>query len=230
VCLTTRNGCLPQALTRSLGSRPVKSAPVCAPSAPHTEFLGVGGHGVAPIAPFKQQVKAQKRTRALTVAMSSPITNTEVKVADIKKVLIANRGEIAVRVIRACKELGVATVAVYSVADKDCLHVQLADEAVCIGEAPSSESYLSIPNIIAAALSRGADAIHPVRGSYGSLVPTETSCWRFCRPLMFATKVVHTFSRNACRATASCPKTPPLSTSAPTTASSSLVPNLTPFA
>lgn len=78
------------------------------------------------------------------------------------KVLIANRGEIAVRVIRACKELGLATVAVYSVADADCLHVQLADEAVCIGEAPSSESYLSIPNIISAAISRGADAIHPV--------------------------------------------------------------------
>ena len=87
------------------------------------------------------------------------------------QVLIANRGEIAVRVIRACKELGLATVAVYSTADEDCLHVQLADEAVCIGDAPSSESYLSIPNIISAAISRGADAIHP---GYGFLSENAT--------------------------------------------------------
>jgi acetyl-CoA carboxylase, biotin carboxylase subunit len=87
------------------------------------------------------------------------------------QVLIANRGEIAVRVIRACKELGLATVAVYSTADEDCLHVQLADEAVCIGAAPSSESYLSIPNIISAAISRGADAIHP---GYGFLSENAT--------------------------------------------------------
>lgn len=80
------------------------------------------------------------------------------------KVLVANRGEIAVRVIRACKELGLQTVAVYSLADADCLHVQLADEAVCIGEPPSSESYLNIPNLLSAAVSRGADAIHPGYG------------------------------------------------------------------
>ena len=91
--------------------------------------------------------------------------------ASITKVLIANRGEIAVRVIRACKELGLKTVAVYSTADEDCLHVQLADEAVCIGEPASSESYLSMPTIISAAISRGADAIHP---GYGFLSENAT--------------------------------------------------------
>jgi len=81
-----------------------------------------------------------------------------------KKILIANRGEIALRVIRACKELGIKTVAVYSVADKESLHVRFADEAVCIGPAPSNQSYLSIPNIIAAAEITNADAIHPGYG------------------------------------------------------------------
>ena len=79
----------------------------------------------------------------------------------IKKVLIANRGEIAVRIIRACREMGIETVAVYSEADKDALHTQLADEAVCIGPAPSSQSYLSMENIISATIVTGADAIHP---------------------------------------------------------------------
>lgn len=79
----------------------------------------------------------------------------------IKKILIANRGEIAVRIIRACREMGIETVAVYSEADRDALHAKLSDEAVCIGPAPSSESYLSMDRIISATVITGADAIHP---------------------------------------------------------------------
>jgi acetyl-CoA carboxylase, biotin carboxylase subunit len=81
-----------------------------------------------------------------------------------KKVLIANRGEIALRVIRACRELGLETVAVYSEADRESLHVRFADDDVCIGPPPSRQSYLKIPNIIAAAEITGADAIHPGYG------------------------------------------------------------------
>jgi acetyl-CoA carboxylase biotin carboxylase subunit len=81
-----------------------------------------------------------------------------------KKILIANRGEIAIRVIRACKELGIATVAVYSEADRESLHVRMADQAFCIGPASSKESYLNIPNLIAVAELTGADAIHPGYG------------------------------------------------------------------
>ena len=81
-----------------------------------------------------------------------------------EKILIANRGEIALRILRTCEEMGIATVAVHSTIDRHALHVQLADEAVCIGEAPSSKSYLNIPNIIAAALTRNATAIHPGYG------------------------------------------------------------------
>ncbi|MEO1132110.1 MAG: acetyl-CoA carboxylase biotin carboxylase subunit, partial [Cyanobacteria bacterium J06639_1] len=82
----------------------------------------------------------------------------------IPKLLIANRGEIALRIIRTCAELDIATVAVYSTADRDSLHVKLADEAVCIGESPSARSYLNIPNIISAAMTTGAAAIHPGYG------------------------------------------------------------------
>ncbi|MEG5019393.1 MULTISPECIES: acetyl-CoA carboxylase biotin carboxylase subunit [unclassified Microcoleus] len=80
------------------------------------------------------------------------------------KILIANRGEIALRILRTCEEMGIATVAVHSTVDKHALHVQLADEAVCIGPPTSSKSYLNIPNIIAAALTRNAAAIHPGYG------------------------------------------------------------------
>src|ERR1700735_4148678 len=80
------------------------------------------------------------------------------------KVLIANRGEIALRVIRACKELGIRTLAVYSEADVDSLHVQMADEAICIGKASSQESYLKIDRIISAAEIGDVDAIHPGYG------------------------------------------------------------------
>jgi acetyl-CoA carboxylase biotin carboxylase subunit len=88
----------------------------------------------------------------------------------IGKLLIANRGEIALRILRSCRELGIATVAVHSTVDRNALHVQLADEAVCVGEAPSSKSYLNIPNILAAATSRHADAIHP---GYGFLAEND---------------------------------------------------------
>ena len=78
-----------------------------------------------------------------------------------KKILIANRGEIAVRIIRACREMGIQTVAVYSEADRDCLHTLLADEAICIGPAPSSQSYLNMEQILAATVALNADAMHP---------------------------------------------------------------------
>ncbi len=81
-----------------------------------------------------------------------------------KKILIANRGEIALRVIRTCREMGIKTVAVYSTADKDSLHVRFADEAVCIGKPPGADSYLNVPNIMAAAEITNADAIHPGYG------------------------------------------------------------------
>ena len=87
------------------------------------------------------------------------------------KILVANRGEIAVRIIRACREMGIKSVAVYSEADKDSLHTLLADEAICIGPAPSSKSYLSMEQIISATVAMKAEAIHP---GFGFLSESST--------------------------------------------------------
>ena len=107
-------------------------------------------------------------------------------VTPIKKILIANRGEIALRIMRCCRDLGIQTVAVYSTADRDLKHVRLADEAVCIGPAPSGKSYLNIPAIISAAEITSAQAIHP---GYGFLAENadfaervETSGFKFIGP------------------------------------------------
>src|ERR1700676_907301 len=81
-----------------------------------------------------------------------------------EKILIANRGEIALRIHRACKEMGIATVAVHSEADNSAMHVRLADESVCIGPAPAAKSYLNIPSILAACEITGAQAVHPGYG------------------------------------------------------------------
>jgi acetyl-CoA carboxylase biotin carboxylase subunit len=96
----------------------------------------------------------------------------------VKKVLIANRGEIAVRIIRACRELGISTVAVHSVVDAEALHVRLADQAVCIGPAPSTQSYLNVPAIIAAAEITGADAVHPGYGFLSENADFADTCER----------------------------------------------------
>ena len=103
-----------------------------------------------------------------------------------KKVLIANRGEIAVRVLRACKEMGIQTVAIYSSADKDAMHVKLADESVCIGPASSLKSYLNIPAIISACEVSGADAVHPGYGflseNFGFVEKLEAHNIKFIGP------------------------------------------------
>ena len=92
------------------------------------------------------------------------------------KILIANRGEIAVRIIRACKELGIATVAIYSKADQDALHVQMADQAVCVGDSPSQESYLNMHNILSAIFLTKAEAVHPGFGFLSENATFATMC------------------------------------------------------
>ena len=77
------------------------------------------------------------------------------------KILIANRGEIALRILRACKEMGIQTVAIHSTADSDAMHVRMADESVCVGPPPAGQSYLALPHLIAAGEITGAEAIHP---------------------------------------------------------------------
>ena len=94
------------------------------------------------------------------------------------KLLIANRGEIALRIIRACHELGVKTVAVYSEADRESLHVRFSDEDVCIGPAPAKDSYLNIPQIISAAEVTGAEAIHPGYGFLAENAEFSEICQR----------------------------------------------------
>ncbi len=95
-----------------------------------------------------------------------------------KKILIANRGEIALRITRACHELGVKVVAVYSEADRESLHVRFSDEDVCIGPAPASESYMNIPQIISAADVTGAEAIHPGYGFLAENAEFSEICQR----------------------------------------------------
>ena len=96
-----------------------------------------------------------------------------------KKILIANRGEIALRIIRTCREMGIKTVAVYSTADRESLHVRFADEAVCIGNAPSKDSYLNIPHIISAAEITNADAIHPGYGFLSERAEFSSICHEY---------------------------------------------------
>ena len=96
-----------------------------------------------------------------------------------KKILIANRGEIAVRIIRACRELGIKCVAVYSTADRNALHAQIADEAVCIGPAPTKDSYLNMNAVISAALLTGCTAIHPGFGFLSENAEFARLCEKF---------------------------------------------------
>ena len=101
-----------------------------------------------------------------------------------KKILIANRGEIAVRIIRACREMEIATVAVYSEIDREALHVQLADEAICIGPSKAKDSYLNMQNILSATVLTGAEAIHPGFGFLSEISKFANMC-RECNITFF---------------------------------------------
>jgi acetyl-CoA carboxylase biotin carboxylase subunit len=109
-------------------------------------------------------VRRSSTARSCSTTSPPPRGGRSSAVHEFGKILIANRGEVALRVIRACRELGIATVAIYSEADKDCLHARMADQSVCVGPAPSAQSYLNVPNIISAALVAGANAVHPGYG------------------------------------------------------------------
>ena len=123
------------------------------------------------------------------------------------KILIANRGEIACRIIKTAKKMGIATVAVYSEADRDALHVELADEAVLIGPAPSRESYLAMDKIIAACKSTGAQAVHP---GYGFLSENETFARRVEEQgIVFIGPKHHSIAAMGRRASSSCPSRGP---------------------
>ena len=104
------------------------------------------------------------------------------------KILIANRGEIAVRIIRACREMGISTVAIYSEADKDSLHVQLADESYCVGGNRVADSYLNMPAILTVAVESGAQAIHP---GYGLLVRKCQVCFALVNSATSTLSVLH---------------------------------------
>ncbi|KAL2621613.1 hypothetical protein R1flu_001818 [Riccia fluitans] len=120
---------------------------------------------------FQAGENATAWKQAATVSSGKPHGGALASTCEYEKILVANRGEIAVRIIRTAHEMGIPCVAVHSTIDRQALHVQLADEAVCIGEAPSSQSYLNIPNIVSAALSRRCTMLHP---GYGFLAENAT--------------------------------------------------------
>lgn len=149
--------------------------PAFIPASPVTQtrssFSGTSLSTIALPFPVQPANSSRRLRNSVTVSVLSeppaPTTSsasTDPVIKPITKLLVANRGEIAIRVIRTCQELGIPVVAVYSTADRDALHVSLADEAVCIGDAPSANSYLSVPNLLAACTVTRADAIHPGYG------------------------------------------------------------------
>ena len=160
----------------------LQAAGVSRPTASHPRPATLAASGLLPRVTYASTSSSRSTSvmcpsalseAATAVADVVPATSNgkPVQVTPIKKVLVANRGEIALRVIRACQEMGIKTVAVYSTVDADSLHVHAADEAVCIGPPPSTESYLVMSSVIAAAEAMGADAIHP---GYGFLSENAT--------------------------------------------------------